>query len=161
MWWRVNFSKLVTLLVPVCLRGGVLVQFLKCMVAPVAYLHDLWLDFYNKEWTRVNVVPRVDVLEKYLRKESGVNSLTIDSPDVQKTPPLYFESENGTKTIIYKESEGETPYYIGDEFYVPKGETIIIHVPISTTLVKIKKIKEIMNIFKPCGRSYKVIAGNQ
>lgn len=68
MWYKIDFVKLVAILLPPMLRSKFFLALLKILVLPLRYLNEVFSKFRSETDDRLNVSANVSVLENALNR---------------------------------------------------------------------------------------------
>ena len=165
MWYKIDFTELARQLLPPVLRSGVLMALLKVLVSPIKYLFAQFDSYRTAVEQRLERTANVQYLQKVL----------LDAFFLKENE-IYIESgEEQPRTVLYQESEGQAPAYVGgtatfvlrqpDE--VPVHDTFVIYVPsfLCTSITpaedqyggaNLRTIVNLLNQYKPAGRTYRI-----
>lgn len=169
MWYKIDFTKLVMQLLPPILRSRFLLALLGAMIVPLRYLYGKFCDLEQTTDDRLGITGNVQYLEKALNDAFYLKErqIFLSTPMEEKTPSFYFSSELQHPNCMYLLSE-DTGFLL-----MKKGESrvkvnFIINVPtFLCTSVESKEydrylwqylaiIRNIINIYKPAGRTFSI-----
>ena len=153
MWYKIDFDKLVLLLLPTFLRKPKLFGYLKALVSPVASLH------YS--WSRM----REDNLKKlsYNGQRCYLRGVLNDRYDNDERRISIENTGNKTQDYIYTEAEN-LPVYLGTMFIEPEfnyaGTTVdfLVNVPAEIMNAKLNEIVSTLEFYVLAGKKYQIIA---
>jgi hypothetical protein len=153
MWYRIDFDKLILLLLPTFLRKANLFGFLKALIAPIASLHYRWSQM------------RDDNLEilKYNSQRCYMRGVLNDRYDNDLRRITISNTSNRTQDYIYTEAEN-TPIFLGTMFletdFNYSGSTVdfLVNVPQELINKKINEIAATIEFYVLAGKSYQIIA---
>ena len=152
MWYKVDWDRLILLLLPTFLRKPVLFGYLRALISPIASLHYRWLRMreenlkilsYNSQkcYLRTALNDKCDpVLRRiYLDKVPNTDNIYIYTPD--ENLDLYLDT-------IYLDLD-----------YTEGGETVngIVNVPSEIFNTKIHEITATLEFYKLATISYKIM----
>lgn len=155
--YRINFSNLVRQLLPAHKRQPVRLRILRCLVAPLIALYNLFVLWRNEVRKLLNVSCRAGILTHFLRNKYNDPSITIKS-----------YRENGIAVGLYPEGKATARSIGGDEeegtpCAVPlRGERrqqfgdvdFIVYIAITTDLDAVRADVE---RYRPALTTYKII----
>lgn len=153
MWYKVDWDKLVLLLLPTFLRKPKSFGYLKALVSPVASLHY--------RWSRM----REDNLKKlsYNSQKCYLRGVLNDRYDPELRRITISNTANKIQDYIYTEAEN-LPVYLGTMWLEPEfnyaGTTVdfIVNVPQNLINTKLNEILATLEFYVLAGKSYQIIA---
>ncbi|CAD0007566.1 hypothetical protein [Flavobacterium salmonis] len=151
MWYKVDWDKLVLLLLPTFLRKPVLFGYVRALVSPIASLHYSWLRMRETNLKKLDYNGQRCYLRGALNDNCDPELRRIYIQDV---PQL---SEN----YIYTPVEN-LDYYLDtvwlDLDFTEGGEMVdfVVYVP-NEIMNKINKITAILEFYTLAGKIYKII----
>lgn len=166
MWCKIDLTRLVVQLLPPILRGKLLVALLKVLIGPLAYIYDRLLEHRDKVLGRLNVSANVIYLAKMLNEAFFLNESQIYITTFEEDETNYWHLKNETAQQQYmSNTPGMVIKYKEECSY---NDSFYVYVPtfLCTSLVttedkyqgkNLVKIKEILKIYKPAGRTYSII----
>jgi hypothetical protein len=153
MWYRVNFDKLILLLLPTFLRKPVLFGFVRALIAPIASLHYKWLIMRDENLIKLSYNSQRCYLRKALndKYDPELRRITIDG------------TLETTQDYIYTSAENLDVYlgvmYLEQDFnYSNSTVDFLVNVPGQLLNDKINEITATINFYKLPGKSYKLLA---
>ena len=103
----IDFYILVYQLMLLVLRDEYWLRFFWCAIEPIQVNHDEWQVFSAEYTDKATVNSQIMVLEDYLNRFFGVDSIVIyDGDDIDFTH-IYHTTENQTNIIVYHADEEE------------------------------------------------------
>lgn len=152
MWYKVDWDKLILLLLPTFLRKSVLYSYVRALVSPIASLH------YNWEQMRAANLLKLSYNSQrcYLRK--ALNDRF--DPDLRRI--FIDEIPQLEENYIYQPEEN-LDYYLDTMYldldYTEGGETVdfVVYVP-ADVMNKINEIIATLEFYKLAGKLFKIIA---
>lgn len=152
MWYKVDWDKLILLLLPTFLRKSVLYSFVRALVSPIASLH------YNWEQMRAANLLKLSYNSQrcYLRK--ALNDRF--DPDLRRI--FIDEIPQLEENYIYQPEEN-LDYYLDTMYldldYTVGGETVdfVVYVP-ADVMNKINEMIATLEFYKLPGKLFKIIA---
>lgn len=155
MWYKIDWDRLILLLLPTFLRKPVLFGFVKSLLAPVSKLHYKW-----------SLTVRDENLEKlsyngqrcYLRKV--LNDKWDGDDDLRR---IYIgDTQNTVQTYLYTSAENLQVYlgtmFLENEFnYAGTSVDFLVYVPQSILDLKENEIIAAVNFYKLAGKQYNII----
>jgi hypothetical protein len=153
MWYKIDFDRLVLLLLPTFLRKPVLFGYVKALVSPIASLHYKWEQMRTANLLKLSYNGQ----KCYLRKALN------DSFDLALRRIFISETENFDQDYIYTASENLDVFlgtlFLDDEFnYVGTTVDFLVFVPQSILDLKENEIIADVNFYKLAGKQYNIIA---
>lgn len=153
MWYKVDWDRLVLLLLPTFLRKPKIFGYLKALVSPVASLHYRWLQM------------REDNLKKlsYNSQKCYLRGVLNDRYDPELRRITISNTANKIQDYIYTEAEN-LPVYLGTMWLEPEfnyaGTTVdfIVNVPQNLINTKLNEILATLEFYVLAGKSYQIIA---
>jgi len=151
MWYKVNWNKLVILLLPTFLRKPVLVGYLQALVSPIATIHYNWLQKREADWYKINHTGQVCYLQKVLN----------DALDVADRRIYIGEGNSFPRKYIYTRAENK-PQFLGKMFiyrnseYTNTGADFIVFVPNEIIETKIHELKYLIEYYKLASKRYQI-----
>lgn len=152
MWYKVDWDKLILLLLPTFLRKSVLYSFVRALVSPIDSLHYNWEQMRAANLLKLSYNGQRCYLRKALndRFDPDLRRIFID-----EIPQL---EEN----YIYQPEEN-LDYYLDTMYldldYTEGGETVdfVVYVP-ADVMNKINEIIATLEFYKLAGKLFKIIA---
>lgn len=152
MWYKVDFDKLILLLLPTFLRKPILFSYIKALVSPIASLHYSWLQMRDANLKKLSYNGQ----RCYLR---GVLNDQFDS-DLRR---IYIQDVPELSSNYIYTPEENLDYYLDTMFidldFTEAGETVdfVVYVP-NELMNKINEITAILEFYTLAGKQYKIIA---
>lgn len=154
MWYKVDYDKLILLLLPTFLRKPKLFGYLKALVSPIASLYDEW---------DINRADNLKIL-KYNSQRCYLRGALNDRYDNDLRRITISNTSNRTQDYIYTEGEN-TPVFLGTMFLETEfnyaGTTVDFIVNVPQYIIAKKKqtaIEATIEFYVLAGKSYKIIA---
>lgn len=169
MWYKVDFTKLVTLLLPPILRSKLLLAILRAMIVPLRHLYEKFSALKDVVDNRLNITGNVQYLEKALNDAFYLkdHQIYIETPEERERRAfVYFKSEGQRQENMYLKQEG-VPFYLIEQGESSVTVNFIVMVPtfLCTSTDKNKDkyngrnykiISSILSIYKPAGRTFSI-----
>ena len=153
MWYKIDFDRLVLLLLPTFLRKPVLFGYIKALVSPIASLHYKWEQMRAANLLKLSYNGQ----RCYLR---GVLNDRYD-PDLRR---IYIDEVPELKgNYIFTPAEN-LDYYLDTMYldldYSEAGELVdfVVYVPSGILSTKTNEIIVTLDFYKLPGKIYKIIA---
>ncbi|MGM8362143.1 hypothetical protein ACSV4D_09535 [Flavobacterium sp. ARAG 55.4] len=152
MWYKVDWDRLILLLLPTFLRKPVLFGYLRALISPIASLHYIWLRMRDDNLNKLSYNSQRCYLRKALNDKCD--------PELRR---IYIDEVPEVNENYIYQSEENLDYYLDtmwlDLDYSEGGETVdfIVFVPNDVTN-KIIEITAILEFYKLPGKLYKIIA---
>lgn len=153
MWYKVDYDKLILLLLPTFLRKPKLFAYLKALVSPIKILYDLWSLSRNQN---------LQIL-KYNSQRCYLRGALNDRYDNDLRRITISNTSNRTQDYIYTEAEN-TPVFLGTMFLETEfnyaGTTVdfIVNVPHEILNKNTNEIAATIEFYVLAGKSYQIIA---
>lgn len=153
MWYSVNFSQLVLLLLPTFLRKPALFGYIRALVSPVQNLHYRWYQMRLANIDKLSYNSQVCNLRRCLndKYDSDLRRITIDDTLEVEQDYIYTISEN-------------SPVYLGvlyleQEFnYADSDVDFLVNVPSEVLSSRENEITATINLYRLAGKSFKLLA---
>lgn len=135
---QIDFSYLVSILVPPRQRRTELILYIMCIIKPISQLHSAFQEFYQRKKFELTWNGQVCMLEELLNQEfdSQLTRIYITDESTFEQKYIFLKSENNENTYVFvNASDINSPFY-EDTYIFTNGEEFngfIIHVPISLT----------------------------
>lgn len=156
--YDINYRKLVTWLVPVPLRGVVMLSWLMALVSPFIDLYNNLIRFRDAVLYRLTITPQVVYLEKMLNDRFDIIERRIVIKDGQEFLPLFLFKKAEVKPIFfYRKSETTKP----KTHLLTKGEVgaftwdFVVFVPVLVPF-DINEMIALINAYKLADKVYKI-----
>ena len=153
MWYKVDFDKLILLLLPTFLRKPVLFGYVRALITPIASLHYKWSRIRDENLTKLSYNGQRCYLRKALndKYDPELRRITIDG------------TLDTTQDYIYTPAENLDVYlgimYLQQDFnYSNSIVDFLVNVPGQLLNDKINEITATINFYKLAGKSYKLLA---
>jgi len=153
MWYKVDFDKLILLLLPTFLRKPVLFGYIKALIAPIASLHYKWSKM------------REDTLKKlsYNSQRCYLRGVLNDRYDPVLRRITLERTGNKEQDYIYTPAEN-MPIYLGvmwlEQDFNYAGSTVdfLVNVPRDIMNAKINEIVATLEFYVLAGKQYQIIS---
>ncbi|MFE3848975.1 hypothetical protein ACFX5D_13465 [Flavobacterium sp. LB3P45] len=153
MWYKVDFDRLVLLLLPTFLRKPVLFGYVRALITPIASLHYKWSRMRDDNLIKLSYNSQRCYLRKALndKYDPDLRRITIDG------------TLDTTQDYIYTPAENLDVYlgimYLEQDFnYSNSIVDFLVKVPGQLLNDKINEITATINFYKLAGKSYKLLA---
>lgn len=156
MWYKIDFDRLILLLLPTFLRKPVLFGYLRALVSPIVSLHYNWSQMRERNLVKLSYNSQKCYLRKALNDYYDQDARRITIVDV----PVLDEN------FLYQPSEN-LDYYLDtmwlDLDYSYQGETVdfVVYVPADVLIAKQNEIIATLEFYKLAGKTYKLLAYEQ
>lgn len=153
MWYKVDWDRLLLLLLPTFLRKPVLFAYIKALVSPIASLHYSWERYREGNLKKLSYNGQRCYLRKALNDYCDPDLRRIFIGDTQGSEPDY----------LYTQEENLDVYlgtmYLETEFnYSTTTIDFLVNVPQDVLDAKINEITALLEFYKLAGKSYQIIA---
>jgi len=153
MWYKVDFDKLILLLLPTFLRKPILFGYVRALITPIASLHYKWSRTRDENLIKLSYNSQRCYLRKALndKYDPELRRITIDG------------TLDTTQDYIYTPAENLDVYlgvmYLAQDFnYSNSIVDFLVNVPGQLLNDKINEITATINFYKLAGKSYKLLA---
>jgi hypothetical protein len=153
MWYKIDFDRLVLLLLPTFLRKPVLFGYIRALIAPIASLHYKWSRMREENLTKLSYNSQRCYLRGALndKYDPDLRRITID------------ETLDIGQDYIYTPAENLDVYlgvmYLEQDFnYSNTIVDFLVNVPGQILDDKTNEITATLNFYKLAGKSYKLLA---
>lgn len=153
MWYKVDFDRLVLLLLPTFLRKPVLFGYVRALITPIASLHYKWSRMRDENLIKLSYNSQRCYLRKALndKYDPELRRITIDGTLNQNQDYIYTSAEN---LDVYL-----GVMYLAQDFnYSNSVVDFLVNVPGQLLNDKINEITATINFYKLPGKSYKLLA---
>lgn len=153
MWYKIDFNKLILLLLPTFLRKPKLFAYLKALISPLVSLYDIW---------NLNRVENIKILQ-YNSQKCYLRGVLNDKFDPDQRRINISNTGNKSQDYIYTEAEN-LPVYLGTmwletEFnYAGSTVDFLVNVPQELINIKINEIAATIEFYVLAGKSYQIIS---
>ena len=153
MWYKVDFDRLVLLLLPTFLRKPVLFGYVRALITPIASLHYKWSRMRDENLIKLSYNSQRCYLRKALndRYDPELRRITIGGMLETTQDYIYTPAEN---LDVYL----GTMYLQQDFNYNNSIVDFLVNVPGQLLNDKINEITATINFYKLAGKSYKLLA---
>ncbi|KVV16147.1 hypothetical protein [Flavobacterium sp. TAB 87] len=152
MWYKIDWDRLILLLLPTFLRKPVLFGYIKALIAPIASLHYKW------EQLRVANLKKLSYNSQRCYLRGALND--IADPDQRR---IYIDEVPELNASYLYQPEENLDYYLDTMFldldYTATGETVdfIVYVPEQILTDKKNEIIATLEFYKLAGKAYKIL----
>jgi hypothetical protein len=153
MWYKIDFDRLVLLLLPTFLRKPVLFGYIRALIAPIASLHYKWSRMREENLTKLSYNSQRCYLRGALndKYDPDLRRITIDGTLDVGQDYIYTPAENLDVYLGVMHLEQDFNY----------SNTIVdflVNVPGQILNDKTNEITATLNFYKLAGKSYKLLA---
>lgn len=152
MWFKVDWDKLVLLLLPTFLRKPKLFAYVKALVSPIESLHYRWKQMREANLKKLS----------YNGQKCYLRGALNDYCDPELRRIYINNTENLSPDYIYTQDENLDVYlgtmYIDNEFnYSTTTVDFLVFVPWNVLNDKINEITALLEFYTLAGKSYQII----
>lgn len=153
MGYKIDFDKLILLLLPTFLRKPVLFGYLKALISPIASLHYRWSQMRDEN---------LKVLQ-YNSQRCYMRGVLNDRYDPNLRRITISNTSNKTQDYIYTQAEN-IPVFLGtmylEQDFNYAGSTVdfLVQVPQELINTNINEIAATIEFYVLAGKSYQIIA---
>lgn len=153
MWYKVDWDKLVLLLLPTFLRKPTLFSVIKSLASPISSVHYKFKLLREANILKLSYNGQRCYLRKVLndRFDSDLRRISIENPLQIDQDYIYTPTEN-------------IPVYLGIMYieenfnYVNGSVDFLVNVPSAILESKLNEINATLDFYKLAGKSYKTLA---
>ncbi|MDN3673070.1 hypothetical protein QWY99_08420 [Flavobacterium branchiarum] len=152
MWYKIDFDRLILLLLPTSLRKIRLFGYIKALISPINSLHYQWTQIRTDNLLKLSYNGQKCYLRKALNDKFDPELRRITISDVEQIDQDY----------LYTQSENLDVYlgviYLEQEFnYVNGLAEFLVNVPGIILNTKTNEITAVVDFYKLAGKSYQLI----
>lgn len=151
MWYKIDWNKLVVLLLPTFLRQNNLVAYMQALVQPVASLHYNWMLKREADWYKLNHTGQVCFLRKVLNDLLDPSDRRIYISDGNSFPRKYIYTRAENKPVFL----GKMHIYQHKE-YTNTGADFIVFAPADIISAKAHELKYLIEYYKLASKRYQI-----
>lgn len=152
MWYKIDFDRLILLLLPTFLRKPVLFGYLRASISPISSLHYRWEQMREANLKKLSYNSQKCYLRGALNDnfDPELRRIYIDGVPILDETYIYQPEENLDFYL-------DTMYL--DLDYTVAGETVdfVVNVPTAILNAKINEITAILQFYKLAGKTYKIL----
>lgn len=153
MWYKVDFDRLVLLLLPTFLRKPVLFGYVRALITPIASLHYQWSRMRDENLVKMSYNSQRCYLRAALndKYDPDLRRITIDGTLGAEQDYIYTPAEN-------------SPVYLGvlyleqDFNYSNSAVDFLVNVPRDIMNFKLNEIVATLEFYKLAGKQYQIIS---
>jgi hypothetical protein len=153
MWYKVDFDKLILLLLPTFLRKPKMFGFLKALVSPIASLHYRWSQMRDENLKTLS----------YNSQRCYMRGVLNDRYDPEQRRITIENTGSKIQDYIYTPAEN-LPVFLGTMFLETEfnysGSTVdfLVNVPREIMNTKINEIVATIDFYVLAGKQYQIIS---
>lgn len=154
MWYKVDWDRLILLLLPTFLRKPVLFGYIRALVSPIASLYYKWLvQVRDQNLKTLSYNGQRCYLRGALNDnfDSELRRITIGDTAQLDQDYLYTQAEN---LDVYL----GTMFLESDFNYVSGAVDFLVNVPAAILNEKINEITALVDFYKLAGKSYQLVS---
>lgn len=155
--FKIDFEKLIKLLLPTFMRKSTIVAFIKAVIKPLINEKEQFDKNREDNLYRLSITPQVFSLEKMLndRYDPALRRIFITDGEFIEQDYIYLEVEE--KSIyIYEESEYEDIYIYDESEIGYEGDDFYVNIPSYITVPE-DEVNELLYIYKLVSKKHKII----
>jgi hypothetical protein len=153
MWYKIDFDKLILLLLPTFLRKPVLFGYIRALIAPIASLHYKWSRMRVDNIVKMSYNSQRCYLRKALndKYDTDLRRITIDGTLGVEQDYIYTPAENSPVFLGVM--------YLEQDFnYVSSKVDFLVNVPREIMNFKLNEIVATLEFYKLPGKQYQIIS---
>jgi hypothetical protein len=153
MWYKIDFDRLVLLLLPTFLRKPLLFGYIKALISPIASLHYRWSVMRNENLKKLYYNSQRCYLRGALNDKYDPDLRRITLDKTLRMPQNY----------IYTPAENKAVYlgvmWLQPEFnYANSNVDFLVNVPRDIMNVKLNEITATIDFYVLAGKQYQIIS---
>lgn len=126
----INWDNLVDDLLMISLRKPFTRAWIKCLMAPIKFLHADFIAFRKLCLYRINHNSQICYMEAVLNDSFDPNQRRIRIQNVLFKEPIYFyEPEENREVFFYEPEDGKPVYFREDYEFIGDGLDFVVMVP--------------------------------
>jgi hypothetical protein len=153
MWYKIDFDRLILLLLPTFLRKPILFGYVRALISPIASLHYKWEQMRTANLIKLSYNGQRCYLRKALndRFDPEFRRISIGNTSLLDQDYIYTPAENLELYlgIIYLEEEFN---------YADTAVDFLVNVPAEILDKKRNEITAVVDFYKLAGKGYKLLA---
>lgn len=161
MWYKIEYNKLVVLLLPTFLRKPSIVGYLRALVFPIDKVYYLWHNWRNENIYKLEHTGQVCSLRGSLNDVFDPTLRRIYIGDGQMNPTTYVYTEAELQDLYTNtelEDDTETMYVYTESETADTGLDFIVYVPTSIVNAQLPGLKAHIEFYKAGGKRYTIIS---
>lgn len=153
MWYKVDYNKIVLLVLPAFLRKPITASYLQAVIMPIANLYDKWRVFRDDNLYKLHHTGQVCYLRKVLndKLDPSLRRIYIGDGQRYERQYLYTTGENKPKFL-------GTMYLRESADYADTGVDFNVYAPQSIIENSIYELIALLDFYKLGGKKYKINA---
>lgn len=170
MWYKIDFVKLVSMLLPPILRSKFLVAFLKVLILPLRYVYGIFTEHKGEIDDKLNVSANVAILENALNRLFCLTNgqiYIVSTDEASRCVYLHFGRELFAPFRMFLSEERKNVYLVHEyESSAPINFIVMVPTFLCTSTdskaedkygwKNLNVIKNLLNIYKPAGRTFSI-----
>lgn len=162
MWYKIDYPKLVVLLLPTFLRLQVLVAYLRALIFPLDQLYYTWYLWRESNLYKVEHTGQVCSLRKSLNDsfDPSLRRIYIGEGNIFETLYIYTEAE-AQQVYVHTDAEEPTLWLRTDDETADTGLDFIVWVPQEIYDTQIHGLKFHIDFYKSGGKRYSIFIINE
>jgi hypothetical protein len=153
MWYKIDYKRLVVLLLLTFMREPIMVSYLWALISPIDSLYYKWSLFRNDNLYKLEHTGQICYLRKVLNDRFDVSERRIYIGDGNRYERqyLYTTAENRPRYL-------GTMYLHQNSDYADTGVDFIVYAPIEIINTSPYELKALIDFYKMGGKRYKIEA---
>jgi hypothetical protein len=160
MWYKIQYNKLVVLLLPTFLRKPIFVSFLRALILPLDQIYYSWYNWRIENIYKLQHTGQVCSLRGSLNDKFDQIQRRIYLGDGQQNPTAYIYTQAEAQNVftnIESEPKQGTLYVYTEAETADNGLDFIVYVPFEILNVQIYALKAHIEFYKAGGKRYAII----
>lgn len=153
MWYKIDFNRLILLLLPTFLRKPILFGYLRALISPIVSLHYRWEQMRNANLKTLS----------YNGQKCYLRGALNDYFDPELRRITINDTAQLEQDFIYTQAENLDVYlgvmYLEQDFnYVSGVVDFLVNVPNDILNNKVNEITALLDFYKLAGKSYQLVS---
>ena len=161
MWYKIEYNKLVVLLLPTFLRKPSIAGYLRALVLPIDQIYYSWSNWRKENIYKLEHTGQVCSLRGSLNDKFDPTARRIYIGDGQMNPTTYVHTEAEEQELFtntQSESNSETMYVYTESETADTGLDFIVYVPLSIVNAELYGLQAHIEFYKAGGKRYTIIS---
>lgn len=154
--FRIDYKKLVRILVPVILRKPAHIAWIQALCHPVNYIYQDFLRSREANLYRLKITPQVVYLQKLLNDRYDIDERRIRIRNAKRFNSFFLYLEEESKpAYVFLETENEPFYLFTEEEVGMRTADFYVIVPTSIIFDE-NEMRALLDMYKLAGKTYKI-----
>lgn len=160
MWYKIDYNRLVVLLVPTFLRKPVFVSYLRALILPLDQIYYSWCNWREENIYKIEHTGQVCSLRGSLNDKFDSSFRRIHIGDGQQNPTTYIYTEAEAQDVFINtepDSKEATMFIYTEAETADTGLDFIVYVPNQIMNSQIYALRAHIEFYKAGGKRYAII----